>query len=159
MTIIRIRETTCAMFGIIPTFHYLSHRDCYTTGKVARAIAFIDGNLSIIWISLVPIGLHKRGDVFTRLSCFGAIGCGGSKGFLGWSLGMGNLLGVLAEPPTEVVGGLVVVEGAAGAITKDLPGRLVSTCDDKTIVVTDIEDVEAGLALALRGVGELEVGG
>ena len=72
---------------------------------------------------------------------------------------MGNLLGVLAEPPTEVVGGLVVVEGAAGAITEDLPGRLVSTCDDKAIAVTDIEDIEAGLALALRGVGELEVGG
>ena len=146
------------MLRIIPTFHHLCHRGGYTTGKVRGAIALIDGNLSIIRISLVPIGLHKRGDVFTRLSCFGAIGSHGSKGFLGWSLGMGNLLGVLAEPPTEVVGSLVVVEGAAGAITKDLPGRLVSTCDDKAIAVTDIEDIEAGLALALRGVDELEVG-
>ena len=147
------------MLRIIPTFHHLCHRGGYTTGKVRGAIALIDGNLTIIWIILVPIGLHKRGNIITRLGCFGAIGCGGSKGFLGWSLGMGNLLGVLAEPPTEVVGGLVVVEGAAGAITKDLPGRLVSTCNDEAIVVTDIEDVEAGLALALRGVGELEVGG
>ena len=147
------------MLRIIPTFHHLCHRGGYTTGKVRGAIALIDGNLTIIWIILAPRGLHKRGNVFTCLGSFGTIGSHGSESLLGWSLGMGNLLGVLAEPPTEVVGGLVVVEGAAGAITEDLPGRLVSTCDDKAIAVTDIEDIEAGLALALRGVGELEVGG
>ena len=46
------------------------------------------------------------------------MGGGGSEGFLGWGLGMGDLLGVLAEPPTEVVGRLVVVEGAVGGIGK-----------------------------------------
>ena len=72
---------------------------------------------------------------------------------------MGDLLGVLVEPPTEVVGRGVVVEGAMVAIAEDLKGGLVATSDDETFVITDVEDIEAGLGFALRGVGELEVGG
>ena len=143
------------MFGIIPTLHHLCHGSCHTSGNVARAIAFIDGDFTIIRIILFPIGLHKWGDVVTRLGCFGTIGCHSCEGFFGWSLGMGNLLGVLAEPPTEVLGSGVVVEGAAVGIAEDLEGCLVATSYDEAIVVTDIEDVEAGLALTLRGVGKL----
>ena len=72
---------------------------------------------------------------------------------------MGDLLGVLVEPPLEGGIGGVVVEGAMVAIAEDLKGCLVTTGDDETVVVTDIEDIEAGLGFALGGVGEIQVGG
>ena len=153
--IVLITITSFALGRTFPELHHLGHGCGYTTSDKPRRFCIIFGNsynFTIIRFFLTPFHLDQR--VYLR-----TIGCSLRPACicLPSLLCPGNLLGILSEPPLEVFGSLVVVKGAVVAIAENLTGGFVATCDDETLVVADIEYIEAGLCFTFRGVGQGEI--
>ena len=149
MFVNRVRIITLPLLRMFPVVHHLSHRGGNTPRHVRLSIARIHRYLTIVGIALVPLCLDKRADAFALFSGLGSTLCSLFPCLkVCRRLCVCNLTGIFPEPPLEVLGSRVIVERAVVAITQNLTSCLIATCNDKSLVITHIEHIEAGLALA-----------
>ena len=113
--------------------HHLCHGRCHTS-RNRCALPEVVGTLQVVGVALVPLRRHQLWHC--RVNGHSVV-----NGNVGVGLNVFNLCGIVVEQSLHGIGGVVVVELAAVAVTQNVAGLVVARYNHESLLFATVENV------------------